>query len=82
MNLRFYDFETLEKELEGLPGLHRIAFAAACCERLLPNYNAFAREESWGAPFIFRNALNEIWQILQGKPVDVATIQQLLAFPA
>jgi uncharacterized protein len=77
MNLRFYDFETLEKELEGLPGLHRIAFAAACCERLLPNYNVFAREESWGAPSIFRNALNEIWQILQGKPVDVATIQQL-----
>lgn len=77
MNLRFYDFETLEKELEGLPALHRIAFAAACCERLLPNYNAFAREESWGAPSIFRYALNEVWQILQGKPVDVATIRQL-----
>jgi uncharacterized protein len=77
MNLRFYDFETLEKELEGLSTLHRIAFAAACCERLLPNYNAFAREENWGDPFVLRTALDEVWQILQGKPVDVATIQQL-----
>lgn len=77
MNLRFYDFETLEKELEGLSTQHRIAFAAACCERLLPNYNAFAREESWGAPSLLRTALDEVWQILKGKPVDVATLQKL-----
>jgi uncharacterized protein len=77
MNLRFYDFESLEKELEGLPTLHRIAFAAACCERLLPNYNAFAREESWGAPSLLRAALDEVWQILEGKPVDIATLKKL-----
>ena len=68
----------VEKELEGLPPLHRIAFAASCCERLLPNYNAFSRMENWGAPSVLRTALDEVWQILQGKPVDAALIRQLI----
>lgn len=78
MNLNFYEFDALEKELEGLPPLHRIAFAASCCERLLPNYNAFYRLENWGDPSVLRTALNEVWQILQGKPVDAALIRRLI----
>lgn len=77
MNLRFYDFKSLSEEIEKLPPLHRIAFAASCCERLLPNYNAFWREEQWGNPSILRTSLDEIWEILQGKPVDVNTIERL-----
>lgn len=77
MNLKFYDFESLEKEIEKLPPLHRIAFAASGCERLLPNYNAFSREENWGDISILRKALDEVWQILGGKPVDVTAIKQL-----
>jgi len=77
MNLKFYDFESLEKELEQLPALHRIAFAASGCERLLPNYNAFSREENWGDPLILRKALDEVWEILRGKPIDVEAIEQL-----
>lgn len=77
MNLTFYDFESLERELEKLSPLHRIAFAASGCERLLPNYNAFSREENWGDISILRKALDEVWQILGGKPVDVAEIKQL-----
>lgn len=64
MNLNFYEFDALEKELEGLPPLHRVAFAASCCERLLPNYNAFYFLENWGDPSVLRTALNEVWQIL------------------
>ncbi len=78
MNLDFYKFEALEKELEGLPPLRRIAFAVSCCERVLPNYNAFSRMENWGAPSVVRTALDEVWQILQGKPVDAALIRQLI----
>jgi uncharacterized protein len=78
MNLHLYEFDALEKELEGLPPLHRIAFAASCCERLLPNYNAFSRMENLGDPSVLRNALNEVWQILQGKPVDAALIRRLI----
>ncbi|MGB3510996.1 MAG: DUF416 family protein [Microcoleaceae cyanobacterium] len=77
MNLNFYDFEYLETELEKLPPLHRIAFAASGCERLLPNYNAFSREENWGDPSILTKTLDEIWQIIGGKPLNVATIEQL-----
>ena len=72
MNLHLYKFDALEKELERLPPLYRIAFAASCCERLLPNYNAFSCMENLGDPSVLRNALNEVWQILQGKPVDAA----------
>ncbi len=77
MNLNFYDFESLEEELEKLPPLHRIAFAASGCEGLLPNYNAFSREENWGDPSILRKALDEVWQILRGKPIDVNAIEKL-----
>ncbi|MDF5725293.1 MAG: DUF416 family protein [Rhizonema sp. PD37] len=78
MNLHLYEFDALEKELEKLPTLHRIAFAASCCERLLPNYNAFSRQENWGDPSVLRIALDEVWQILQAKPVDAALIRKLI----
>jgi uncharacterized protein len=41
MKLDLHNFESLEKELEDLSPMHRLAFVGACCERLLPNYNAF-----------------------------------------
>ncbi|GAA6617116.1 DUF416 family protein [Scytonema sp. NUACC26] len=78
MNLHLYNFDALEKELEGLSPLHRIAFAASCCQRLLLNYNAFSHQENWGNPSVLRTALDEVWQILQGKPVDAALIRRLI----
>ncbi|WP_449418921.1 YjaG family protein [Phormidium nigroviride] len=78
MNLDFYNLDLLEKELEKLPPLHRIAFAASICERMLPNYSAFTREVGWGNPSILRVALDEVWQILQGKPLDEPKIYQLM----
>lgn len=78
MNLHLYNFDALEKELEGLSPLHRIAFAASCCQRLLPNYNAFSHQENWGNPSVLRTALDEVWQILQGKPVDATLIRRLI----
>ena len=78
MNMHFFEFDTLEKELENLPGLHRVAFAAACCERMLPNYSAFCRMYDFGNPSVLRNALDEVWEILQGKPVEPVKIYQLI----
>lgn len=72
----FFNLKALEKELEALPPLHRLAFAASICERLLPNYNAFSRMENYGDPSVLRKALDEVWQILEGKPVDTERIQQ------
>ncbi len=77
MNSYFFDISDLEKELRQLPHLHRVAFAASICERMLPNYNAFSQMENWGIPSVPRKALDEIWQILEGKPTDVVEIRQL-----
>ncbi|MEG3930438.1 DUF416 family protein [Microcoleus sp. T3_B1] len=76
--MHFFEFDTLEQELEKLPVFHRLAFAAACCERMLPNYNAFCRMYDFGDPSVLRNALDEVWQILQGKPIDELRIERLI----
>jgi uncharacterized protein YjaG (DUF416 family) len=47
-----------------------VAFAAACCERLLPNYSAFAGEVRWGKPETLRAALDAIWDVLGGGTFD------------
>ncbi len=77
MNIQFFELDTLKKELESLPGLHRVAFAAACCERMLPNYNAFCQMYNWGDPKVPRAALDAVWKILQGKLIDTERINQL-----
>jgi hypothetical protein len=44
-----FDEDKLCLQLGVLSERHRIAFAASCCERMLPNYDAFAAMERWGA---------------------------------
>jgi len=78
MNLQLYEFDVLEAELTGLSPVHRLAFAASCCERLLPNYSLVKQEDGWGDPSILRNALNEVWSFLEGQPVNAKQIRQLL----
>lgn len=73
-----YDLDDVKNKLEALSSLHQIAFAASCCERLLPNYYVFAREEGQGDPSLLRTALDEVWQILEGKVAKKETIQLLL----
>ena len=78
MKSAFPDYGSqLKKELEKLPPMHRIAFGSACCERLLPTYNAFSRSANWGDPSVPRMALDEVWQVLQGKPVNPDKFNQL-----
>lgn len=48
-------------ELKSLPVSHGIAFAASCCERLLPLYDAFHSMEKWGNPSTLRKALDLAW---------------------
>ncbi len=81
MNLKYGQFDILERELEALPAMHRVAFAAACCERLFPNYGIFLRairEQDWNEQDPMREALDEIWEFLAGKEVNVARFSQLL----
>jgi uncharacterized protein YjaG (DUF416 family) len=80
MNLKYRQFHILERELEAFTPMHRVAFAAACCERLYPHYDILLRtirEEDWDGEDLFRVALDEIWHFLAGKKIDVARFRQL-----
>lgn len=73
-----FDPVSLEQKLDRLPRSHRTAFAATCCERLLPNYSAFAREVDWDEPETLRGALDYIWNALVGARVDPREIDRLI----
>lgn len=68
----------LARKLAVLPPNHRIAFAASCCERLLPNYLAFSQMEKWGKPEVLRHALDEVWRILHGHPVSETDVREII----
>jgi uncharacterized protein YjaG (DUF416 family) len=72
-----FNEDKLREELSILPVNHRIAFAASCCERLMPNYMAFYCMEKWGDPAVLRRALNEVWDFLTGTPLPVEKIKEL-----
>jgi hypothetical protein len=73
-----FDEVRLTKRLEALPPGHRTAFAASCCERMLPNYAAFSRVEGWGRPETLRGALDEVWAILGGRPAREEHVRALV----
>ena len=73
-----FDPDFLGRELRRLPRTHRVVFAAACCERLLPNYAAFTREVHWGDPHALREALDYIWRTVSGGSVDRDEINRLI----
>jgi uncharacterized protein YjaG (DUF416 family) len=73
-----FDPDSLKRDLDRLPPAHRVAFAAACCERLLPNYSAFAREVGWGKPDTLRAALDYVWSVLEGGSIDHGRIDRII----
>ncbi|GAB4543536.1 MAG: DUF416 family protein [Pleurocapsa sp.] len=82
MKLKYGELDTLEKELEKLSPLHRIAFAAACCERLYPNYGIIVREMKQmlpDEPNHLRTALDKIWEYLAERNIDATTFRQLIS---
>lgn len=72
-----FDEGELAVRLGELPAGHRAAFAASCCERLLPNYAAFSRAEGWGRPEVLREALDEVWAVLGGRPASEGRVRSL-----
>jgi uncharacterized protein YjaG (DUF416 family) len=75
----FFDPESLLADLERLGWRHRVAFAAACCERLLPNYAAFVQEAGWGDTQILRTAIDYIWDVVaDAHPADDSEVRRLI----
>ncbi|MGB3511451.1 MAG: hypothetical protein WBA93_19885 [Microcoleaceae cyanobacterium] len=53
MSIKFESMEILERELEGISHLKRVAFTESCCERLLPNCYLFTIEEGQVDPNLY-----------------------------
>jgi uncharacterized protein YjaG (DUF416 family) len=73
-----FDPISLKHGLDQLTAMRRVVFGAACCERLLPNYAAFAHEVQWGQPEILRAALDYVWHVIDSGNVDRAEINRLV----
>jgi uncharacterized protein YjaG (DUF416 family) len=78
MSLPAFNDDELRKQLKSLDSPRRLAFMASCCQRLLPNYFAFQRQEQWGDIRCLQEALETIWLVLSGTLIDSYRIRQLL----
>lgn len=69
-----FDKKILCAQLKELSEVQQFLFALLCCERLYPNYKAFARHHDWGDPRVLRNSLDLAWSMLRGdvEPVDLS----------
>jgi uncharacterized protein len=73
-----YDEAALRTRLERLPPRHRAAFAAACAERQLENYQAFSADAQAGDPAVLAHALDHAWKVLRSpETLDDEEIRRL-----
>ena len=73
-----FDEPDLVARLARLPSKLRVAFAALCAERQLPNYIQFSERSGWGNPNVLKDALKSIWQDIQGQPLTKAELETIL----
>ncbi|WP_437727729.1 DUF416 family protein [Sorangium sp. So ce861] len=57
----------------------QLAFGAACCERMLPNYQTFMREVGWGDVAPLREALDTVWVACESGCVAHAQLRKMLS---
>ncbi len=73
-----FDPNAISVVLVALSKGHRIAFCGAVAERLIPNYEAFSREEGWGNIRVLRKGLNTVWDCAVGASPSQADVVALL----
>lgn len=66
------------KRLEKLDSRRQLAFGAACCERLLPNYKAFQEDTGWGSISPIQDALNLVWSFVSGQQPSFGDVKYVL----
>lgn len=62
-----FNGDVLKDQLSQLDSQRQLAFGASCCERLLPNYEAFYIDTKWGDLGPIREALDLVWSSLEGQ---------------
>lgn len=78
MTPQFFRLDFFKEKIERLPHLHRVAFAASICERMLPMYNNFYYLAKWGNLSLLKQALDEVWVILQGRSINSHKINKFI----
>jgi uncharacterized protein YjaG (DUF416 family) len=56
-----FDPDSIRQKAAHLSGWQRVAFMAACCERMLPNYETFHMQTGFGNPGVLRRELDAVW---------------------
>lgn len=74
-----YNEAELVRALSGVPAQLRVAFAAACAERLFPAYAAFSNRTGRGNPVALATILDRVWSDLLGDKMGLEQIHAELA---
>jgi uncharacterized protein YjaG (DUF416 family) len=77
MEAAFNDKRTHEA-LSKMRTHQQLAFGAACCERMLPNYETFMREVNWGEVGPLRRALDVVWEVCEGMRLREGELRDML----
>lgn len=78
MSILRFDERELLAQLKQLPNQSRVAFAAACAERQLPNYANFSKVTGPGDPSLLARILNRIWEDIEGNSATDDELQKKL----
>jgi uncharacterized protein YjaG (DUF416 family) len=62
-----FDESVLAQRLERLPTTSRVAFAAACAQRMAPSYERYFNRTGTGDPALFKELLSRLWTDLAGQ---------------
>jgi uncharacterized protein YjaG (DUF416 family) len=73
-----YDEEHLIDELNRLPVQLRVAFAAACAERLFPAYEHYLDESRNKSEHDLRTLLQRLWLDLSGNAMEDSEIEEAI----
>ncbi|MGZ5198336.1 MAG: DUF416 family protein [Telluria sp.] len=74
-----FDENALLHKLRTLSIKGQRAFGALCCERLVPNYEAFCEEVHWGRPAVLRQALDLVWHDLNNESTSPDEVRGLIS---
>lgn len=67
--MEVFEKDQMRQSLSQLESWKQIAFMALCCERMVPNYEQFAAETSFGDPLVLRLGLGAAWSWLVTRQV-------------
>ena len=74
-----FDAVALLARVKRLAPLSQLAFGAACCERMAPNFEAFRRATGYGDTAVLGFATGYVWSVAMGGGVDAYQVQRWIA---